>query len=103
MSEQTGMQATETPTLGVDNRKMGIWSLISSEVIFFASLITTYMVNRGRSVVGPYPAEALNVPLTAFNTFVLICSSLTMVTALARIQRGDQRGVRRFLIFTALL
>ncbi len=103
MSEQTAIQEHETPTLGVDNRKMGIWALISSEVIFFASLITTYMVNRGRSVTGPFPAEALNVPLTAFNTFVLICSSLTMVTALARIQRGDQRGVRRFLIFTALL
>jgi heme/copper-type cytochrome/quinol oxidase subunit 3 len=103
MSEQSGIQSNAAPSFGVDNRKMAIWALISSEVIFFASLITTYMVNRGRSVTGPFPADALNVPLTAFNTFVLICSSLTMVTALARIQRGDQRGVRRFLIFTALL
>src|SRR5512140_1660432 len=100
--DDLAVQEPKQPTsLGVDNRKMAIWALISSEVVFFASLITTYMVNRGRSVVGPYPAEALNVPLTAVNTFVLLSSSLTMVLALSRIQSGDQRGFRRFLMATA--
>ncbi len=93
----------ETPSMGVDNRKIGIWALLGSEAVFFSSLITTYVVNRGKSVIGPFPRQALDIPLTAFNTFVLICSSLTMVTALAAIQRGDQRGVRRWLIATAAL
>jgi len=103
MSEQVAKSQTETPFMRVDNRKMGIWTLIATEVVFFASLITTYIVFRNKSVVGPYPAQALDIPLTAFNTFVLICSSLTMVTALANIQDGHVVKMRRWLIATAAL
>ncbi len=97
------MEARETTALGVDNRKLGIWTLLGSEVMFFSSLIVAYIVMRGRSTAGPQPHEVLDVPLTAVNTFILICSSLTMVTALASIQRGDVRGVKRWLSATALL
>jgi heme/copper-type cytochrome/quinol oxidase subunit 3 len=45
----------------------------------------------------------LNVPLTAANTFFLICSSVTMVKAFAEIERGNQQGLRRYLIATALI
>jgi len=103
MNENITSPSGETPSMGVDNRKLGIWTLLGSEAVFFSALITTYLVNRDKSVVGPFPHEALDIPLTAFNTFVLICSSLTMVTALAAIQQGDQRGVRRWLIATAAL
>ncbi len=91
------------PSMGVDNRKLGIWTFLGSEVMFFSGLIVTYLVMRGRSTSGPLPHEVLDVPLTAVNTFVLLCSSLTMVTALAAIQRGDSRGLRRWLIATAFL
>jgi cytochrome c oxidase subunit 3 len=95
--------SVERPSMGVDNRKLGIWALLGSEAVFFSSLITTYVINRDKSVIGPYPHQSLDIPLTAFNTFVLICSSLTMVTALSAIQRGDQRGLKRWLIATAAL
>ena len=36
---------------------------IASESMFFASLITTYMVFRYRSVVGPHPQDIINIPL----------------------------------------
>ncbi len=97
------LESSETPTLGVDNRKLGIWALLGSEVMFFSALIITYIVMRGRSTTGPQPHEVLDVPLTAVNTFILICSSLTMVTALASIQRGDVRSLKRWLTATALL
>jgi heme/copper-type cytochrome/quinol oxidase subunit 3 len=71
--------------------------------MFFTGLIVTYMVMRGRSTTGPYPAEVLSVPLVAINTFVLLGSSFTMVTALSAIERGDTRGLRRWLIATAVL
>ncbi len=93
----------EVPSLGLDNRKLGIWTFLGSEVMFFSSLIVVYMVMRGRSVGGPLPHEVLDVPLTAVNTFVLLCSSMTMVTALANIQRGNARGMRLWLIATAVL
>jgi len=103
MNQEVAPGTVEVPSMGVDNRKLGVWTLLGSEVMFFASLIVTYIVMRGRSVSGPLPHEILDVPLTGLNTFVLICSSLTMVTAVAAIQRGDQRGLRRWLIATALL
>jgi cytochrome c oxidase subunit 3 len=103
MNQATALHSAEPTALGVDNRKLGVWTLLGSEAVFFSALIVTYIVMRGKSVSGPLPHEALDVPLTAVNTFVLICSSLTMVTALAAIQRGDARGLRRWLIATAVL
>ena len=42
-------------TLGVDNRKLGMWLLIASECMLFGTLIVTYMIYRTKSVVGPHP------------------------------------------------
>ena len=93
----------EIPSMGVDNRKLGVWTFLGSEVMFFSALIVTYLVMRGRSTVGPLPHETLDVPLTAVNTFVLLVSSLTMVTALAAIQKGNARRMRLWLIATMVL
>jgi heme/copper-type cytochrome/quinol oxidase subunit 3 len=95
--------AEPKPSLGVDNQKLGVWSLLGSEAVFFSALIVTYIVLRGRSISGPLPGEVLDIPLTAVNTFILICSSLTMVTALAAIQRGDLRRLKIWLIATMAL
>jgi heme/copper-type cytochrome/quinol oxidase subunit 3 len=104
MSEMTTTHPPEEGTsLGIDNQKLGIWALIGSEAVFFSALIVTYIVLRGRSVSGPLPHQILDIPLTAVNTFVLICSSLTMVSALAAIQAGAVRRLRGFLIATMAL
>ena len=81
---------------GVDVRKIGLWSFIGSECVFFASLISTFIVYKSRSVTGPGP-EILNIPLTSFSTFILLMSSLLMVLALAATQRGDKRWERIWL------
>ena len=57
--EETAGAAAE----GVDNRKLGIWAFIGSESIFFASLISTYLIYKGRTVAGPGAAQMLEVPL----------------------------------------
>ena len=88
---------------GLDNRKLGIWVFIGSECLFFATLISTYMVYRGRSLQGPYPQDILNVPLITGSTFVLLMSSLTMVLGVAAIQARDVRAARRWLLATAAL
>jgi heme/copper-type cytochrome/quinol oxidase subunit 3 len=93
--------AVEESFLGLDSRKVGIWSFIGSETIFFASLISTYMVYKSRSI-GPFDAQILNIPLTSFSTFVLLTSSLTMVLALAGFQRNDKFWGSFWLLATAL-
>jgi len=47
--------------------------------------------------------DPLNIPLTALNTFILICSSVTMVLALSAIERGDQGKLKFFLFCTIVI
>jgi cytochrome c oxidase subunit III len=50
-----------------------------------------------------YETNPLSIDLTALNTFFLICSSVTMVLALAAIQKGDVWGLRLYLLATTLI
>ncbi len=76
---------------GLSSWKVGFWTFIGSECLFFATLISTYMVYKGQSVVGPYPSEILDIPLTTISTFILLMSSLAMVLALDGVQRGSKK------------
>ena len=74
----------------VDRGKFAIWCFLGTEIMFFIGLIGTYLVLRTGSPSWPNPALRLAVELTAFNTFVLICSSATVVAGLNAMQRGDR-------------
>ncbi len=90
---------------GVSNAKLGIWIFLSSEAFFFGAFITTYFLYRGRDATfnkGPKPSDLFNIPFTSVTSFILLMSSLTMVLALAAIQRGDHRQLRIWLLATAL-
>ncbi len=90
-------------TTGLDHRKLLMWLFLASDCMFFGSLIGTYMAYRGRSLIGPYPSDVFDIPYTSVSAFVLLMSSLTMVLALAAIQRGDKFRLHLWLITTALL
>ena len=92
----------ETGT-GLDNRKLLMWLFLASECLFFGSLIGAYLLYRNASVTGPYPEDLFDIPFTSISAFVLLMSSVTMVLALAAIQRGDQYRLRVWLFTTALL
>ncbi|HSJ23217.1 MAG TPA: cytochrome c oxidase subunit 3 [Longimicrobiales bacterium] len=81
--------AVHPPTsTGLNTWKVGFWVFMGSETLFFGTLIGTYMVYRGTSVVGPYPQDILDIPLTTLSTFVLLMSSLAVVLALEFLQQG---------------
>lgn len=104
MSETAAASAEMHHTsTGLPNRKLLMWAFIGSECMLFGSLIITYLVYRGRSIVGPYPEELLNIPFITVTTFVLLMSSLTMVLALAAVQRNDMRQGKLWILMTALL
>ena len=75
----------------VDRGKFAIWVFLGTEIMFFTGLIGTYIVLRAGSPSWPNPAARLAVDITAFNTFVLICSSATVVAGLFAIQNDDRR------------
>ena len=88
---------------GISNEKLAMWTFLGSECLLFGALISTYFLYRGRSLSGPTPDEIYDIPYTSVSSFVLLMSSLTMVLALAAIQRGDYRRLRVWLLATALL
>jgi heme/copper-type cytochrome/quinol oxidase subunit 3 len=92
----------ETST-GLDNRKLLMWVFLASECLFFGSLIAAYLLYRDRSVQGPYPSDLFDIPFTSVSAFVLLMSSVSMVLALASIQKGDRRGLQIWLFTTAAL
>ena len=106
------VDAVESKFPRVSARKLAIWLVLATEIMFFSAIIGASWTLRVRTTTpgtfaygGPWaePNQILNVPLTGLNTFILICSSLTMVEALAAIERGDQKRLRLFLLATLLL
>jgi heme/copper-type cytochrome/quinol oxidase subunit 3 len=98
------MDRKPMPGMMVFNKKLGMWVFLLSEVMFFTSLIGTYIILRfAHPDHWTNPGVVLNVPLTAVNTFLLICSSVTMVKAFASIQEGNQKGLQMWLLATILI
>jgi len=93
----------EYTTTGLSHRKLLMWIFLGSDCMFFAALIATYMVYRGQSINGPYPADIIDVPITTISTFVLLCSSFGMVQALAATVRNDQKAIQLWLLATAAM
>ncbi len=103
-----GVHDHNPTSTGINHRKMLMWLFLASDCMFFGSLIATYMIYRGRAEAvpepeGPFPAELIDIPYTSVSAFVLLMSSLTMVLALAALQKNDIRGSRLWLLGTAIL
>lgn len=89
---------------GVSNEKMAMWVFLGSECLLFGAFISTFLLYRDRPVkAGPKVADLYDIPFTSVSSFVLLMSSLTMVLALAGIQRGDHHRARTWLLTTGLL
>jgi len=89
---------------GLTNEKVAMWAFLGSECLLFGALISTYLLFKGQSAPGTItPHDVFDIPYTSVSSFVLLMSSLTMVLALAAIQRADHRATRIWLLTTALL
>ena len=100
MTHAQAHAAHPEPSLGIDTRKLAIWTFIGSECLFFASLIGTYLSYKGRSLVGPYPEDIFEIPLVTFGTALLLFSSLFVVLALNGAQRGNRKALLGWLAAT---
>lgn len=103
MDHASAQSLHEQTNTGVDSRKIAIWLFLGSEVMFFASLIGAYLLTRGSA---GKPADIFrtdNLWLITINTFLLICSSVTMALSLGLVRRGSQRAYKITLLLTILL
>ena len=92
VTEQGDYRSTALP-----DRKLLMWIFLASDCMFFAALIGTYVVYNGRSLVGPYPIDVLDIPLTTISTFVLLMSSFLMVLALHALRENH---IQQFRLWT---
>jgi cytochrome c oxidase subunit 3 len=88
--------------------KLAMWIFLSTEVMFFTGLIGTYIVLRNGQ---PTPSEPWPTPhqvhliewVGALNTFVLICSSLTVVLAHFALTKGNVGRATQYVAVTLAL
>ena len=92
------------PGLPIRNGKVIVWLFLSTEIMFFAGLIGTYIVLRFGAPAWPHPSHVhLSEPLGAFNTFVLICSSLSIVLSIEAARRNQTAAAKGWLLLTLTL
>jgi cytochrome c oxidase subunit III len=92
------------PGLPIPNGKTCVWLFLSTEIMFFAGLIGTYIVLRFGAIAWPRPHDVhLSEPIGAFNTFVLICSSVTVVLAFEAAKKSKAAEAKGWILLTFLL
>ena len=92
------------PGLPIPNGKTFMWLFLSTEIMFFAGLIGTYIVLRFGAPVWPKAHDVhLSEPIGALNTFVLICSSLSVVLALESAKRDQASAAKGWILLTLVL
>src|SRR6266852_3204377 len=87
--------------LPLSNGKLAMWMFLVTEVMFFTALIGVYVLLRqsaGPTWPGPHDVHVVEW-MGAVNTFVLICSSLTVVLAHYVIARGN---IKQAVIYIAI-
>ncbi len=94
--------AAHHTSLPLDNRKLAIWTFIGSECLFFASLITTFLIYRDSSTAGLGPHDIFEVPLVTFGTAILLFSSFFVVMALNGAQEGNRKKLVGWLSATVV-
>ncbi len=98
----SAVEPAETPLTPESWGKLGMWVFLAADAMSFGCLIVGYGLLRHASANWPVPSKVLGINLTALMTFLLICSSVTMVQSLSAIKANDMRGLKKFLLLTIL-
>ncbi len=97
---------TGAESLGVTNGKIGMWTFLVMDAMTFAGFLAGYARLRWTPGSGwPNPYEefgVVGIQLTAFNTFVLICSSVSMVHVLSETIQGNMERARKWMLATII-
>jgi cytochrome c oxidase subunit III len=94
----------DRPEPPINNARLGVMLFIGAEAMFFAGLLSAFLVFRTGSTVWPPPFQPrLPIIVTAVNTVILLWSSYTMHRAQRAVRRGDAQGLTDWLRVTAFL
>ena len=86
--------------------KLGMWIFLGTDGMSFSGLLIAYgLLRASAQSLGdwPNPVEAMGgVALSGFMTFLLVCSSLSMVLSIDCCRRHDKKGMEKWLLVTIL-
>ncbi|MFN0062157.1 MAG: heme-copper oxidase subunit III [Myxococcaceae bacterium] len=94
--------ATTRSATGIPTARLAIWWVIASEIVIFGGLLGSYIMHRLGHPDWAGQAMHTNTWAGAFNTLVLLTSSLSAVLAHQAAERKEGVRAARFLVFTAL-
>ena len=96
------VEPAESPLTPESWGKLGMWVFLAGDAMGFGVPLASYGAMRASSLDWPNPAHVLGIQLTALMTFLLICSSVTMVKALENLQASNLPRAKMFILLTAL-
>jgi heme/copper-type cytochrome/quinol oxidase subunit 3 len=94
--------ATTRSAAGISTGLLAVWWVLASEVVIFGGLLGSYIMYRLAHDAWAIQAAATNTWVGAFNTFVLLTSSLTAVLAHQAAERGDGKLAAKRLYYTCI-
>jgi cytochrome c oxidase subunit 3 len=96
MNAATAQPDTWRPSRG----KVGMACLIFMESLFFSGFIIAYLFYIGKSAVGPWPRDVLELKPVLVNSVALLSSSFTVVAAVRALERGRMEAMKFWLLAT---
>ena len=81
---------------------LGFWIYLMSDCLIFAVLFATHGVLGRSYAAGPSPADLFDLGLVAFNTAMLLLSSITYGFAMLQMERGAKMETLVWLAVTGL-
>lgn len=87
LNETNQLPPIEDESFALSSTQVGIICVMICEAIMFATLLIAYLVYLNKSIVGPYPAECLSLPVAILNTIFLVSSSFTIERAIHAVHK----------------
>ena len=94
--------ATTRTAAGMPTGRLAVWWVIASEIVIFGGLLGSYVMHRLAHDAWAAQAAHTNTWIGAFNTLVLLTSSLTAVLAHQAAEQGDGKRAANLIWLTIL-
>ena len=92
--------ATTRSAAGMPTGRLAVWWVIASEIVIFGGLLASYIMHRLAHDAWTAQAAHTNMWIGAFNTLVLLTSSLSAVLAHKAAEEGDGPRAAKLLYAT---
>ena len=103
LTMERSMEVMEARPFAIPTKKLVMWLFIISDACTFGAMLFAYGFVRNAAPDWPHHFETASIVRVALMTFVLVTSSLTMLTAARAAKSGDKTRGIKFTFITIVL